>query len=77
MFNPLSAKFIKWSKTLKPFVGKVFDHFVGLALKCLNNISRFPSKSIKTKEVNGSCRKIALVQFSSNKVQNNKISKSI
>ena len=38
--NPLSAKFIKWSNTLKQFVGKlptnclsVFDHFLGLALK--------------------------------------------
>ena len=38
--NPLSAKFKKWSNTLKQFVGKlptscviVFDHFVGLALK--------------------------------------------
>ena len=43
-FNPLSAKFIKWSNTLKQFVGKlptnclsVFDHFVGLALKGLKN----------------------------------------
>ena len=42
MVNPLSAKFIKWSNTLKQFVGKlatnclsVFDHFVGLALKGL------------------------------------------
>ena len=41
--NPLSAKFIKWSNTLKQFVGKlptnclsVFDHFSGLALKGLN-----------------------------------------
>ena len=40
--NPLSAKFIKWSNTLKQFVGKlptnclsVFDHFSGLALKGL------------------------------------------
>ena len=40
--NFLSAKFIKWSKTLKQFVGKlltnrlsVFDHFVGLTLKRL------------------------------------------
>ena len=40
--NPLSAKFIKWSKTLKQIVGKlpticlsVFDHFSGLALKGL------------------------------------------
>ena len=39
-FNPLSANFIKWSNTLKQFVGKlptnclsVFDYFVGLALK--------------------------------------------
>ena len=39
-FNPLSAKFIKWSNTLKQIVGKlptscfsVFDHFSGLALK--------------------------------------------
>ena len=42
--NPLSAKFIKWSNTLKQFVGNlptnclsVFDHFVGLALKGLRN----------------------------------------
>ena len=42
LFNPLSAKFIKWSNTLKQFVGKlptnclsVFDHFAGLALKGL------------------------------------------
>ena len=41
-FNPLSAKFIKWSNTLKQFVGKfptnclsVFDHFVALSLKGL------------------------------------------
>ena len=38
--NPLSAKFIKWSNTLKQIVGKlpticlsVFDHFSGLAVK--------------------------------------------
>ena len=41
--NPLSAKFIKWSNTLKQFKQmvkntqtnclSVFDHFVGLALK--------------------------------------------
>ena len=37
--NPLSAKFTKWSNTLKQFVGNlptsylsVFDHFVGLQL---------------------------------------------
>ena len=41
--NPLNAKFIKWSNTLKQIVGKlpticlsVFDHFSGLALKALN-----------------------------------------
>ena len=41
--NPLSAKFIKWSNTLKQIVGKlpticlsVFDHFSGLAFKVLN-----------------------------------------
>ena len=40
--NPLSAKFIKWSNTLKQIVSKlpticlsVFDHFSGLALKGL------------------------------------------
>ena len=40
--NPLSAKFIKWSNTLKQFFGKlpticlsVFDHFLGFALKGL------------------------------------------
>ena len=43
--NPLSAKFIKWSNTLKQFVGKlptnclsVSDHFVGLALKGLRDL---------------------------------------
>ena len=40
--NPFSITFIKWSNTLKQFVGNlmtnclsVFDHFVGLALKWL------------------------------------------
>ena len=40
--NPLSAKFIKWSNTLKQIVGKlpticlsVFDHFSGLEFKGL------------------------------------------
>ena len=40
--NPLSANITKWPNTLKQFVGKlptnclrVFDHFVGLALKGL------------------------------------------
>ena len=44
-FNPLSAKFIKWSNTLKQIVGKlpticlsVFDHFSGLALKALKGL---------------------------------------
>ena len=34
-FNPLSANPTNWSSTLKQFAGKsrVFDHFVGLALK--------------------------------------------
>ena len=46
-FNPLSAKFIKWSNTLKQIVGKlpticlsVFDHFSGLALKGLNSTAK-------------------------------------
>ena len=45
--NPLSAKFTKWSNTLKQFPGKlptnclsVFDHFVGLTLKGLTMIKR-------------------------------------
>ena len=44
LFNPLSAKATKWSNTLKQFHGKlptncvsVFDHFVGLVLKGLND----------------------------------------
>ena len=43
ILNPLNAKFIKWSNTLKQIVGKlpticlsVFDHFSGLALKGLS-----------------------------------------
>ena len=68
VINPLSANFTKWSNTLKQFVGKlptnclrVFDHFVGLALKGLivpNKIVKkinyefthsftFPGKSLK------------------------------
>ena len=42
-FNPLSAKHIKWSNTLRQFVGilprnclSVFDHFSGLVLKGLS-----------------------------------------
>ena len=45
--NPLNAKFIKWSNTLKQIVGKlpticlsVFDHFSGLALKGLKRCSK-------------------------------------
>ena len=45
-FNPLSANPIKWSNTLKQFVGKlptnclsVFEHFVGLTIKGLRNIN--------------------------------------
>ena len=52
-FNPLSAKFIKWSNTLKQFVGKlptnclsVFDHFMGLALKGLIRVDDQPLKLI-------------------------------
>ena len=43
VFNPLSTKFIKWSNTLKQFVGNlptnflsVFDDFVGLVLSRLS-----------------------------------------
>ena len=46
LLNPLSAKFIKWSNTLKQFVGKlptnclsVFDHFMNLALKGLMRLA--------------------------------------
>ena len=42
LLNPLSANPIKWSNTLKEFIGNwltnclsVFDHFVKLALKGL------------------------------------------
>ena len=35
MIGPLSAKFIKWSNTLKQSCLSVFDHFSGLALKGL------------------------------------------
>ena len=44
LINSLSAKFTKWTNTLKQFVGfcrvclSVFDHFVGLALKGLNYV---------------------------------------
>ena len=52
-FNPLSAKFIKWSNILKQIVGKlpticlsVFDHFSGLALKGLTVVTANSWKSI-------------------------------
>ena len=58
-FDPLSAKFIKWSNTLKQIVGKlpmiclsVFDHFSGFALKGLNDLAKcllrrfFPVKHV-------------------------------
>ena len=51
MVNPLSAKFIKWSNTLKQIVGKLpticlsmFDHFSGLAFKGLKPISNWTSR---------------------------------
>ena len=47
-FNPLSAKFIKWSNILIQIVGKlpticlrVFDHFSGLSLKGLKILISF------------------------------------
>ena len=43
-FNPLSANPVKWSNTLKQFVGNLptnclsmFDHFMNLALKGLKS----------------------------------------
>ena len=54
IINPLSAKFIKWSNTLKQIVVilpticlSMFDHFSGLALKGLSYISviTFSNKS--------------------------------
>ena len=45
LLNPLSANPIKWSNTLKEFIGNwltnclsVFDHFVKLALKGLMDL---------------------------------------
>ena len=53
--NPLSAKFIKWSNTLKQIVGKlptiylsVFDHFSGLALKGLRYYATFKLKKFES-----------------------------
>ena len=50
--NPLSAKFVKWSNTLKQIVGKlpticlsVFDHSSGLAFKGLKLTHHFISHS--------------------------------
>ena len=52
-FNPLSASPTKWSDKLKEFVGKLptncwseFEHFVGLALKGLNEFSRADTQNI-------------------------------
>ena len=55
-FNPLNANFTKWSNTFKQFVSNlptsclsVFDHFVGLALKGLNQKNCW-SNDIKTQK---------------------------
>ena len=55
--NPLSAKFIKWSNTLKQIVGKlpticlsVFDHFMNLALKGLTLLTGKNYRSNSTQE---------------------------
>ena len=52
--NPLSANPIKWSNTLKQFVGKlptnclsVFDHFVKLAFKGLKLENQLDSSKSK------------------------------
>ena len=56
---PLSVKFMKWSNTLKQFVGKlptnclsVFDHFVGLALKGLIIIKKKMKMKTRSDEYN-------------------------
>ena len=53
VLNPLSAKFTKWSNTLKQFVGKlptnclsVFDHFMGVVLKGLILKAKFEDDSL-------------------------------
>ena len=55
--NPLSAKLIKWSNTLKQIVGKlpticlsVFDHLSGLALKGLKIIFQAIIAEIRAKK---------------------------
>ena len=81
VFNPLSAKFIKWSNTLKQFVGKlptnclsVFDHFSGLALKGLRNNSTISNWTLSKSIVVGLSRVISvLLSFRGN--QNVKIIK--
>ena len=57
--NPLRANPAKWSNTLKQFVGKlptnclvVFDHFVGLALKGLNDAFFEPYQTCLIKHKN-------------------------
>ena len=68
VFNPLSAKFIKWSNTLKQFVGKlptnflsVFDHFSGLALKGLRNNSAISNWTISKSIVVGLSQVISVL----------------
>ena len=58
--NPLSAIFTKWSNTLKQFVCKlpincliVFDHFVGLALKGLIQVTLHFKIEIEKKKLEG------------------------
>ena len=55
VFNPLSAKFIKWSNTVTQIVGKlpticlsVFDHFSGLAFKGLTTTSTKTQKHLQS-----------------------------
>ena len=48
-YNPLSAKFIKWSNATNCL--SVFDHFVGLALKGLNMIINELIRLILTIEI--------------------------
>ena len=74
-FNPLSANPTKWSITLKQFIGilatnclSVLDHFVGLALKRLRQITTtehtLQKTEVKTAETN-ICSKIimAIVRY--------------
>ena len=63
-FNPLSAKFIKWSNTLKKIVAKlpticlsVFDHFSGLALKGFKRFNYYPANIYLFRVKNRNTRK--------------------